>query len=377
MKIGIFGGSFDPVHIEHVRLVQSAIQTLGLDKVFVVPAALPPHKPWKRMTDDAVRLQACRIAFAAVEKAEVNAYELEQKGMSYTYLTCRAFQERYPTAQLYFLLGTDMLRDFPTWRYPERILETATLAVCGRAEETGWLEKEQEDFRALFGREFVPISYEGRAVSSKQARVLLAADEDTDGWLDEKVADYLKGSGVYRIPYAKQALALQKESRKAHTLRVTFLAVERAPLLRLDERQVMTAALMHDCAKNLRPDDPILDGFSLKEQVPAPVFHQFAGAYVAENRFGVTNGEILDAIRYHTSGRPGMSLLEKLIYLADGLEEGRSYDGVDELRRLFWRKEGLDDCLRASLKGTLDKLRKEGQPAYRLTQEAYEYYQKS
>ncbi|MBR2903102.1 MAG: nicotinate (nicotinamide) nucleotide adenylyltransferase [Clostridia bacterium] len=376
MKIGIFGGSFDPVHTEHVRMAASAIECLGLDKLFIVPAAVPPHKKGKRLADDETRLRALEIAFSKVKKAEISRYELEQKGTSYSYLTCRYFKGLYPDATLYFLVGTDMLRDFPSWRNPQDILDNVTLAVCGRAEEAGWQEKERADFQRRFNKSFVVIEYEGKAVSSTEIRVLLSAGEKTDGLLDGEVEKYLMDEKVYEIPFAKEALALQSPKRKAHSLRVAKLAAERAPSLKVDERKAITAALFHDCAKDLCEDSLLLDGFSLDEPVPAPVLHQFTGAYLAEKSFHITDGEILDAIRYHTSGRANMSTLEKLVYLADGLEAGRDYEGVDELRRAFWSKDGLDACLKESLKRTLTRVKKKGQIPYHLTERAYEYYEK-
>jgi len=376
MKIGIFGGSFDPVHTEHVRMAASAIECLGLDKLFIVPAAVPPHKKGKRLADDETRLRALEIAFSKVKKAEISRYELEQKGTSYSYLTCRYFKGLYPDATLYFLVGTDMLRDFPSWRNPQDILDNATLAVCGRAEEAGWQEKERADFQRRFNKSFVVIEYEGKAVSSTEIRVLLSAGEKTDGLLDGEVEKYLMDEKVYEIPFAKEALALQSPKRKAHSLRVAKLAAERAPSLKVDERKAIAAALFHDCAKDLCEDSLLLDGFSLDEPVPAPVLHQFTGAYLAEKSFHITDGEILDAIRYHTSGRANMSTLEKLVYLADGLEAGRDYEGVDELRRAFWSKDGLDACLKESLKRTLTRVKEKGQIPYHLTERAYEYYEK-
>ena len=117
--------------------------------------------------------------------------------------------------------------------------------------------------------------------------------------------------------------------------------------------------------------------FSLSEvwgNVPPSVLHQYQGAYVAERFFAVNDKEIIDAIRYHTSGRPNMGELEKLIFLADMLEEERSYDCVEELRALFWRKEGLDDCLTEALRQTLIFIERKGATLYPLTKAAYEFY---
>ena len=103
------------------------------------------------------------------------------------------------------------------------------------------------------------------------------------------------------------------------------------------------------------------------------MWHQFAGAYVAEKHFGVTDEDVLNAIRYHTSGRPNMSELEKLIFLADMLEEERHYDGVEELRALFWAREGLDACLTEALYQTLQFIKNKKEKMYPLTEAAYEY----
>ena len=102
--------------------------------------------------------------------------------------------------------------------------------------------------------------------------------------------------------------------------------------------------------------------------------HQFAGAFVARQCFSVKDEEVLSAIAYHTSARPNMSELEKLIFLADMLEEGRNYEGVDELRQLFWKGDSLDECLKTALSETLKFLEKKGGDIYPLTKAAYDFY---
>ncbi|MFQ9739007.1 MAG: bis(5'-nucleosyl)-tetraphosphatase (symmetrical) YqeK [Christensenellaceae bacterium] len=158
---------------------------------------------------------------------------------------------------------------------------------------------------------------------------------------------------------------------------MAVLAAERAAGLKIDEKRALTAALFHDCAKNLPSDSPRLEGFTPPSGVPAAVVHQYAGAYVAEHAFGISDGEILDAIRYHTSGRENMSLLGKLIFLADMLESGRDFEGVEELRAAFWKdKDSLDECLYLALSHMLNYLADEGKEAYPLTRKAYEFIEK-
>lgn len=147
--------------------------------------------------------------------------------------------------------------------------------------------------------------------------------------------------------------------------------------LKLPENKAIAAALFHDCAKNLPVDSPYLNGFEAPTEwgeIPPAVLHQYQGAYVAEKQFGVQDADILNAIRFHTSARPNMSELEKLVFLADMLEEERSYEGVDELRALFWKGEDLDECLKKALFETLKFLEKKGGEAYPLTRAAYTFY---
>ncbi len=373
MRIGLFGGSFDPVHNEHIALAQNAVKNLRLDKLFVIPAYAPPHKRGKRLAPDEVRLTACKIAFAGIKEVEVSDYEITQTGTSYSYLTCRHFKNAYPNAELFFLMGTDMLRNFPTWKNPEDILNTVTLAVCAREEDEGWAEGENAWFFQKFGKKFLTIDYNGQAVSSTKIRVLAGAGMPLTAFMPEKTAEYIIKSGAYYIPNADKALALQKEERKNHSLRVAILSAKRAVALGIDEKKAICAGLFHDCAKNLREDSPLLDGFALPTQfgkVPPSVAHQFAGAFVAEKVFGVTDEEVLDAIRYHTSGRENMTELEKLIFLADMVEEERVYAGVEQLRTLFWEGGNLDGCLQKALEETVAYLQKKGAEIYPLTLQA-------
>ncbi len=376
MRIGIFGGSFDPVHKEHIALAEQAVKDLRLDVLYIMPARVPPHKAGKTLSPDKDRLEMCRLAFAAVEKVEVSDYECRQAGTSYTYLTCRHFKEEYPTAEIFWLVGTDMLRDFPTWKRPEEILQNVTLAVCGRNERKEWVGEEQEKFLRRFSRKFVYLSYNGADISSTKLRVWAGAGMRLMNFTHPKVAEYIEKNGLYEISGAREALSLEKEERRAHSIRVAELAADRATSLKISEKQAVTAALFHDCAKNLSINSPYLLGFALPDdwgEVPDAVAHQFAGAFVAKNHFGVTDEDILNAIRYHTSGRAKMSPLEKLIFLADMLEEERSYEGVDELRRLF-RQDDLDVCLKKALRETIGFIQKKGAEVYPLTFQAYEYY---
>lgn len=374
MRIAVFGGSFDPVHTEHIKLVEFALAELHLDKLFVMPAYAPPHKKGKTLSPDKDRLEMCRLAFTHLDRVVVSDYEIAKGGVSYTYLTCQHFKAEYPDAEIFLLVGTDMLRNFPTWKNPQEILSCVTLAVCGRNEQGEWIEKEQEEFFSLFQKRFVYLSYNGKDISSTKIRVWAGAGMRLSEYVPLPVEEYIRENELYKIPHADEALALEKPKRQAHSIRVAELAAKRAVQLQISEKKAIAAALLHDCAKNLEESSPYLAGFSLPTEwgeVPGEVVHQFAGAFVCEKVFGVTDEELLNAVRYHTSGRPNMSTLEKLIFLSDMLEVERNYDCVDRLRALFWKD--LDECLETALYETLKFLEKKGGGVYPLTKLAYEY----
>lgn len=372
MKIAIFGGSFDPVHAEHVNMVKAAQAALGTDKVIVIPAFIPPHKQDRALAAPQDRLNMAKLAFAGVKNCEVSAYELNAGGTSYTYLTLGYFKEKYPDARLYFLVGADMLKDFYTWKQPETILSLAELVACNREGEKVNFSAEQMRFFAKFRKKFLSIEYTGRDISSTKARVLAAFGEDLKPYLPFDVIDYIEANELYRIRGVKEALAYLKPSRRKHTLGVALTAAKYAAKYKLPERKVILAAALHDVAKNMPLTAPELAGFALQEEVPAPVLHQYAGAYVAAHSLGIDDEDVLNAVRYHTSGRPNMSDLEKLIFLSDMLEPGRDFKGIEKLRRAL--ENDLNECMYLSLKHELKYLKRGGGTIYPLTFKAYEYY---
>lgn len=371
MRLAILGGSFDPVHKEHVRLVRTAMKELKLDKVIVMPSYLAPHKTEGAHVSGADRLEMCRIAFRECANVEVSDFELRQGGTSYSYLTCRRFAEEYPEAERFFLVGADMLENFFTWRNPEEILKNVTLAACGRGSEA--VSHLHGKFIERFGKDFLEIPFVGEEVSSTELRVALAFRRRVKvelDCLDEKVSDYIDRKNLYSYAQA-EALALEKESRREHSYRVALLACARARSLRIPEEKALLASMLHDCGKYVLPESPLLAGAEIPGGVPEPVLHQYIGALLAERKFGVTDEDVLNAIRYHTSGRANMSELEKLVFLSDMLEAGRSYEGVEGLRRLFWKDINL--CLREALREQIIYLRSTGKPIFELTEEAYQW----
>ena len=374
-RIALFGGTFNPVHNEHVLTVAAAVKELKLDKIFIVPTFLPPHKnvsPAK----SADRINMLKISFKGnaklSEKTEISDYEIENGGKSYSFITAEHFRKEYPNARLFMLVGGDMLKDFKTWKNPERILACADLAVVLREGYSLDIAAERKYFKDTFNKDFTLLNYVGKDISSTEIRTRLAFGIKPDGISDE-VFSYIKENGVYP-PDKYQNYILEKLplKRVIHTANVVICALKKAKELNLDYEKVRLAATLHDCAKY--DDYRDYKGFNLPENVPPPVVHAFLGAFVAEKVLGIDDEEILDAIRYHTSGKAEMSTLAKLIFVADMIEEGRVYDGVDVLRREY--EKDFESCFRLCLKEETLHLINKRQPIFIETLSAYEYYLK-
>lgn len=132
MRLGIYGGTFDPVHYGHLVLAETCREQLQLDEVRFVPAATPPHKPNHKISDGHARADMLSFAVSGYPEFVIDRRELKRKGPSYTVDTLAEFKAERPDAELYFLVGADSLRDLLAWRDPERITQLATLVACNR-----------------------------------------------------------------------------------------------------------------------------------------------------------------------------------------------------------------------------------------------------
>lgn len=371
-RIGIYGGTFNPPHLGHFRGAEYALEQLRLDKLFLIPAHTAPHKGDCQVTPQQ-RLQMVQLGLGDREDIVASDLEIRRGGISYTADTVEQLAAQYPDAQLYLIMGTDMLVSFESWRDPERILKYATLAVLCRGEkgETEAIEEAMPKLEAMGARVEVlqnPIT----AISSTDLRRMLAFRCASD-FLPQPVEEFILQNGLYdsaknyrHLPIEKLqevVVSLLKPNRVAHVLGCRETAVELARLYGVDETGAARAALLHDITKALGGDlqltmcrsyGTMLDKFSLKNP---KTLHALTGSLVAERIFG-ENEAVVDAIRCHTTGKADMNLLEKIIYVADYVEPNRDFPGVEELRSLAYTD--ITKALKLGLQNTLNLLHRQG-----------------
>lgn len=373
-KIGVFGGTFNPVHSEHVSTAKTAINALKLDKLYVMPSHVSPHKIGADVVCFCDRFNMLKLAFGEVEKAEISDYEEKKGGVSYTYETLEYFRRENEGAELYFLMGEDMINDFPTWKNPDVISSLATLVFVRRSDDfTGGEETEKsiEHIKKTYGAKIIELDFCGSDDSSSKIRVYSKLGLSIAPFTDKRVVEYISKNGLYKgdINYERIKKYLP-EKRLIHTAGVILTATLLSKKAGADKQKAELAALYHDVAKYLNPSD--YPDFSDPSDGVDSVTHQFLGAYVLKNVFGIKDEEVINAVKYHTTGRKGMTALEKLIFTADAIEPSRSYKNVDYLRRLTYGdfNAGFIEVL----KEIYEMLEKSGNKIYYLTKEAYDCY---
>ncbi len=386
-RIGIYGGTFNPPHMGHILGAAQAQRTLKLDKLLLIPTAIAPHKP--RPAGSAApeqRLEMLRLGAAGIPCTQVDDLELRREGPSYTYLTILELKQRHPDARLIFIMGTDMFLSFDSWKNPDIITANAALAVLYRGEkgERAAIEAQKEKMEAR-GVEVHLIENEVTAISSTQLRRLIAF-RCASPFLPEGVERYIREKGLYDAAADFQNLSMEEleavvirllnPNRVAHVLGCRDTAVELARHWGADVTDAARAGILHDITKAL--DGPLqltlcaeygtmLDDFSRKYP---KTLHALTGCLVARRIFG-ENEAVVEAIRHHTTGKANMSLLEKIIYIADYMEPNRTLPGVEELRRLAF--SDLDEAVKMGLEMTLEHLAKLGDEVSPASKEALEY----
>ena len=197
MRLGILGGTFNPPHIAHLICGQEAFRELALDRVLIVPARIPPHKPVEHEPGPEHRLALCRLAVADDERFAVSELELQRDGPSYTVDTLALLHEHAPHDELVLILGGDIAAGLPQWRQPERVLELATVAVAKRRGTPD--DAVNRALASLRGGDRArPFAMPRIGVSSTMIRRRVRSGQPIRYLVTDPVRDYIEDRGLYR-----------------------------------------------------------------------------------------------------------------------------------------------------------------------------------
>ncbi len=392
-RLGIYGGSFNPIHIGHIRAANAFYDEMKLDELIIIPTAVSPFKA-DSDNDPYERLKMAKAAFENDERnITVSDYEIEKGGKSYTYLTLEHFS--LPDTELFFLMGTDMLLSLGDWKNPDIILKLATVCHARRENIDPETEKAIEEARSRYEKEYnakiIDLVSEPFEISSTEIRNAVKEGKSISNLVSPEVEEIIKKDKLYlTCPLYAAVRTLVKEKRWKHIFGAEEEAKSLSQLFDLsetDSERLRYAALLHDITKYLTRDEHLefLKGVGVTPDEGTlsseKTLHQMTGAYMAKKLYpDYVDDAVFDAIRYHTTGKADMPLLTKLMYLCDFIEPTRTFPDCVKLRAIFYEmiEKGnklrvLDEIMLIALDMTVADLIENGHPIHSDTEKAREY----
>ena len=378
-KMGLFGGTFDPLHQGHVSMALRLAQTLELDGVMLMPTFVPPHKIKENMAPAAQRLEMCRLAVQAHPLLTVSDLELRRGGASFTVDTLTTLCQQYPDTEWYLLVGADMFTTLRTWHRFEDIARMAVLCTIAReGTETEKLiayadELKQEGIRCCVDVCAV------EPYSSTQVRERIATGDTVADLVGDRVDAYIRDHGLYKQEATMQQQTADEqyveiirsrlsEHRFYNSMCVADEARRLAVIHGADPAKAYTAGILHDIMKDTAPDAQlrVFDDFGVVldkvERHSTTLWHARSGEVFLRNILKIADEEILSAVRYHTTGRAGMTLLEKVVFTADFSSADRNYPDVGVIRAKADRS--LTEAIRYGVEYTIRDLIARGKPVH-------------
>lgn len=371
MKIGIYGGTFDPIHNGHIAIAKAVKAELGLDSLIFVVAADPPHKDISGRTPALIRLKMVELALEDEDGLSVSDIEIQRGGVSYTVETLECFTRLHPGAELYFILGADMLSSFSSWYKPDRILELAKLAAVQRKGQMADIEQLAASVMNTLGGTVVATEVCGDNISSTEVRKRVFDALPINGLVPSRVELFIHKNLLYAPEELMTVKTLLEERLDEPRLEHSLLTAREAVMLAykhgLNTQKARLCGLVHDCAK-LR--GPALESYMKRlafkptkdERQNTYMIHARLGALAAESEYGITDPEILNAIRLHTLGSPDMTPFDEVIFLADKLEPSREYRRIAHIRELAY--ENLDAAVAAVIRNNIEYNRSRKMPVH-------------
>lgn len=364
MNIVVFGGTFDPIHNGHIRIAKAASERFS-SKVVFVPAKTPR---WKSPEEtDQNRLEMLKLALKDVDfDYEINEFELCSNGeINYSINTVKHLKDEYHAKNIYFIIGVDQVNQFDKWKDADELAKLAKIVYVNRP---GY--EINMDLVTRFNMIDLEFLSSG-PVSSTDVRELKSLD------VPDSVLNYIEENRLY---FVKKLASFIPEKRLNHSISVAKLAKKIALVNNLPEiDKFYIAGLLHDLGKTYNKDDENLLSLMKKHfpeylEIPNFAYHQFIGMMLAEKEFDIKDPEILDAIKFHCTGKANMSQLGMVIYASDKIDPLREFDSTWLMNSCFknW-KQGFLDTLEDNRKYLLGH--KKDIENY-LTKECFEMYLK-
>ena len=372
MRLGLLGGSFNPVHHGHLFLADKAVSVLKLDRLILIPAHRSPFKLEIEGAPSSAndRLDMLTAAVAADSRLAIDDCELRREGVSYTVDTLEDIISRYhPTEKPYLIIGDDLAADFPKWKDSEKILQLANIVIFRRISGAPvectfphtFIDNEVMNISSQMVRQKISEKSDWRSLVPSGVRVIIE-DKQLYGFNSEQPA----GEDCSQVVIQRIETAARESlnaSRFLHSRNTAQLALDLCRRFGLNPMAGYLAGIAHDLCKQLDVKQMLklakTDGMEISplEKDKLNLLHGRAAAVLLRERFCIHNKDILEAVAFHTSGSENMGPLAKVVYIADKAEVSRNIDPA--LRKMCFENDPaitLDDILFAVLKKTVSKL---------------------
>lgn len=368
-KIAVMGGTFNPIHNGHLVAAESVRQQLGIDRVIFIPTGKPPHKNTNLMFNEHRYLMTV-LATVTNPHFEVSRIEIDRAGLTYTIDTIIELKNRCkPDCKIYFITGADAIKEILKWKSPEKLLSICEFVAVTRP---GYNKDELQDtvnnLKDNYKGKITFLEIPALSISSTDIRHRVLAGQTIKYLVPSSVEEYILKFGLYSADSicSSEIEAINAKlhsvltpKRYKHTQGVAQESLQLAKRYGADTDKAYLAGLLHDCAKCFTDEEKlelcdryglVLDDI-LKSQ--PDLTHSFLGAKIAKEEYGINDSEVLDAIAYHTTGRPNMSILEKIVFIADYIEPNRDYfEGLDKVRELAYKD--INKAIIYSLENTIN-----------------------
>ena len=388
-KIGIFGGTFSPIHNGHLYIARTAREELDLDEVWWIVAGDPPHKN-AEVISRVPRFAMCQLSLAHEPGQVPKDFEMFRSKPCYTYELLEWMKEQFSEHDYYFIMGEDSLNLFEQWVHPKRIARVVSLVVAirGKKSHLEELQKTAERVQNKFHTKVHLLHTKEVPISSTDLRKRIANQKSISGMVPPEAEEYITSHELYQklsetsinLPKLMEKLESKlKPGRYRHTIGVMETAANLALRYCMPMEKLRIAGLLHDCAKCF--DNKELLARCKKYNLPVSkaekrsphLLHAKVGAYLAEHEYGISDPAILQAIRLHTTGAPDMSLTEQIVFVADYIEPNRNRaKRLDEIRHMVYMD--LDMGTLMILEDTIAYLKEKGDPLDETTEETYHFY---
>ena len=375
-SLAVLGGTFDPIHIGHLAIAEAVFEQLKPQRVLFMPCGQPPHKTDRQITHGDHRFQMTALATCDHPSFDISRLELDRPGPSYTIDTARVLQHICPAkAEIYFIIGADAMEEILSWRDSEELLRTCQFVVVPRPgyDKTQGLAR-TNSLTQTHGARLHWLEGPMLDISSTDIRKRLKSGQSVRGLVPRAAEDYAISHEIYtdtrcettRFNQVCDMLRIRLSPKRfTHTMGVVEETERLAIHYNQNVEKARWAALLHDCTKEYSSDKKRalckLWSVQLDEVFEAniDIAHSLLSAESARRDFYINDPEILQAIRYHTTGHKGMTMLDKIIMLADYTEPYREDWGpIPEMRRLALTN--INQALILGTKGTIKEEEESG-----------------